>query len=301
MTDIEVHNKKILEGLDESVVEYKDRLDGMRFGKLMVVKPYCRDKSGLKYLALCDCGKYTTPYRHVIPKTNSCGCANKSVKVGDVFGRLVVIAETKTKLSYCRSTVLECLCQCGNTVEVRALSLRQGSTKSCGCLLAEHTANMNKKHGDYNTKFYAVWSSMKGRCNNPKDARYEDYGGRGITLQDSWNDYESFKKDMFDSYQEGLMLDRIDTNFGYNRENCRWVTDQLSVWNRRRNKNNTSGRTGVQWCKNMNKWLAVISVGSKPNAKSIKLGYFDKFEDAVKARESAEMLYRGDIKDYENY
>lgn len=163
MDEIEAHNREILESLDEDVIEYKERLDGMRFGQLTIIRPHSRDRSGLKYLALCDCGKYTKPYRHVLHKTNSCGCANKSVKIGETFGRLTVVAESKNKLSYCRSAVLECLCECGNTVEVRSLSLKQGTTKSCGCLLTEHTASMNKKHGDYGTKFYAVWSSMKGR------------------------------------------------------------------------------------------------------------------------------------------
>lgn len=50
---------------------------------------------------------------------------------------------------------------------------------------------------------------------------------------------------------------------------------------------NTSGVTGVFWVKNANKWGASI----KTNGKSVHLGYFANFEDAVIARENAEKKY----------
>lgn len=40
---------------------------------------------------------------------------------------------------------------------------------------------------------YRVWSHMRGRCGNPSDAAYSDYGGRGIKVCQSWqNDFEAF-------------------------------------------------------------------------------------------------------------
>jgi hypothetical protein len=47
---------------------------------------------------------------------------------------------------------------------------------------------------------------------------------------------------------------------------------------------NTSGRTGVTWDKNHNKWMAKIKVDQK----TVNLGRFSDFNDAVKAREAAE-------------
>jgi hypothetical protein len=51
---------------------------------------------------------------------------------------------------------------------------------------------------------------------------YEDYGGRGITYDPSWNDFSVFLADMGD-VPEGLTLDRKDPNGNYNKENCHWA------------------------------------------------------------------------------
>lgn len=57
--------------------------------------------------------------------------------------------------------------------------------------------------------------------------------------------------------------------------------------NRPRQKNNKSGRTGVIWNSSHNRWEARITV----HKKQMSLGSFVQFEDAVAAREEAEMFY----------
>ena len=59
--------------------------------------------------------------------------------------------------------------------------------------------------------------------------------------------------------------------------------------------NNTSGIKGVCWNKNYQKWFAYIKI----NQKSINLGYFINFDDAVKARKEAEEKYFGEYS-YDN-
>lgn len=54
---------------------------------------------------------------------------------GQKFGRLTAIEMTDKRKN--KSVVWKCLCQCGNTCEVAAASLRAGRTKSCGCLKQE--------------------------------------------------------------------------------------------------------------------------------------------------------------------
>ena len=51
---------------------------------------------------------------------------------------------------------------------------------------------------------------------------------------------------------------------------------------------NTSGHTGVYWHKKHQKWVAAIGNG---RALYDCLGYFDNYEDAVKAREAADIKY----------
>ena len=60
-----------------------------------------------------------------------------------------------------------------------------------------------------------------------------------------------------------------------------------------KNKNNTSGYSGVYWDKANNKWRSLIKV----DRKSICLGRYVMFEDAVKARKKAEEEMREILKD----
>jgi len=57
---------------------------------------------------------------------------------GQRFGRLTVLKEgEKVAEGKYGRTSWDCLCDCGNTVNVRTNVLRRGGTKSCGCLALE--------------------------------------------------------------------------------------------------------------------------------------------------------------------
>lgn len=97
----------------------------------------------------------------------------------------------------------------------------------------------NYKHGEgYGTKLYKVWDSMKQRCLNPKHKSYKYYGGKEIIICIEWlENYINFKNwALNNGYQEGLFIDRIDNNKGYNPDNCRWVTVLKSNRNQTRTK-----------------------------------------------------------------
>jgi hypothetical protein len=79
-----------------------------------------------------------------------------------------------------------CLCDCGNTAEVHGNSLRQGRTKSCGCLNNEARASRTTRHGATGTQAYSAWINMKARCAYEKHEEYKNYGGRGIRVCARW-------------------------------------------------------------------------------------------------------------------
>lgn len=80
-------------------------------------------------------------------------------------------------------------------------------------------------------------------------------------------------------------IDHIDGDRTNNRiSNLRSVTRSENCRNRGVRSDNSSGRVGVYWAKNMSKWRARITL----HGKETRLGSFENYEDAVAAREDAE-------------
>ena len=150
---------------------------------------------------------------------------SKRVKdmAGKVFYRLTVIRPYDKDVAGIRWL---CRCECGNTKVVRGSSLRNGSTKSCGC----YNKDSHIKHGYDGTPTYKSWCSMKERCNNKNHIANERYGKLGYAKR--WDKFINFLADMGER-PNGKTLDRIDNGKGYSRANCRWVSPYEQAQNRK--------------------------------------------------------------------
>lgn len=153
--------------------------------------------------------------------------------IGRKFGRLTVLNVSDQRTSENRLKY-DCICECGNDVTVDGKSLRNGHTKSCGCLSSELSKKRSTKHGKTNTRLYNIWSAMKHRCYNENDNHYLSYGGRGIKVCDEWlNDFQAFYNwSMNNGYKENLSIDRINNDKGYSPYNCRWADVETQTNNK---------------------------------------------------------------------
>ena len=176
---------------------------------------------------------------------------------GKKFGKLEVIGVHDTGS---RKTYYVCQCDCGNIKVVRADALISGATKSCGCIKKEQdkiNLSANHKHKMSGTRIYETWQDMKRRCYNKQNARYDRYGGRGITVCDEWlNNFQSFYDwAISNGYSDDLTIDRIDNDGNYEPSNCRWSTAKEQCNNRGSNINITIGnatKSLMCWCEIFN-------------------------------------------------
>jgi hypothetical protein len=232
----------------------------MKFGRLTVTRRAGRNKWGqIAWHCRCDHGGVGKPVHLVRAgihlrngSVKSCSCLQKEAaskngkryiidEVGKKYGRLTVI---KYKGRGPRGgAIWVCKCDHGGKgrpklVEAWGGHLRIGNIKSCGCLAADTCRALGKKarvHGFSGTRLYYVWNNMMGRCYWTKRREYKHYGGRGIKVYGPWKTPANFFAWAIPSgYRQGLTLERMDVNKGYNPNNCCWIRVGLQGRNKQK-------------------------------------------------------------------
>jgi hypothetical protein len=162
--------------------------------------------------------------------------------IGDVFGRLTVVAFLGTDSR--KKRIWTCACSCGGEKNVRQDVLLAGVTKSCGCINKESASALGKSQtGAANPSFihggafrrnhlpeYDAWICMKRRC-----VAEPGYVDRGIQVCERWKDsFENFFIDMGPKPSSTHSLDRENNDGNYEPDNCRWATPKQQANNRRK-------------------------------------------------------------------
>ena len=121
---------------------YKNEI-GNKYGKLLVIEDAGTDSTKHKlWKCRCECGQeiIVRGSRLRSGEKQDCGCIKKHGfidETGNRYGRLVVLEIDTNSKTKDRDILWKCKCDCGNYTTVRSGDLRQGKTKSCGCLMNE--------------------------------------------------------------------------------------------------------------------------------------------------------------------
>ena len=202
-------------------------------------------------------------------------------------------------------------CDCGSDeFIVRGNKLKNGHTKSCGCLRKESMSKVghaNKKYNTYDlTGEYGIGYTFKGEefwfdledYDKIKDYCWY-YDDQGYVKSDIYIENKhlsiSLHRLIMD-FPERKEVDHIihlpkgQKKFDNRKLNLRIVTSSENQMNKHKQRNNTSGIVGVHWHSRDGVWEAYISY----NNKQIYLGRFNEKEDAAVIRKIAEDKYFGE-------
>lgn len=192
--------------------------------------------------------------------------------IGKRFGKLTVIFKTNEKYSD-GSFLYECKCDCGNTIKTTSSRLKSGHVKSCGCEhylsedLTGRTFNHLKVMGYSRSTGHKVFWNCLCECGNTTIVRSE-YLKNGNTVSCGCIAEQTLnigRTTLEKAFVDGTYVIQISPN-------------------RKLNSNNKTDIKGVCWSSQKQKYRAQITF----KGKVYHLGFYDKLEDAAKARKQAE-------------
>lgn len=210
-------------------------LVGQKFNMLTVVEklpnrvyidPKGKQKVQRYWRCKCDCGEFCEKTTHGVTHTMSCGCRQKTVvkamvqKVfpGDRYGFLTVLHFEKDPSG---TSAWRCQCFCGSKpVIVRTRNLRDGLTKSCGCMsssLRNETFYANHPFDPKKSKQMEVLYSYR-KSARVRELKFELSEEEFFSLINKPCVYCGLEPNPEILKYSGV--DRLDSAKGYSTENC---------------------------------------------------------------------------------
>lgn len=291
--DVSVRGSELRSGHKKSCGCLKHRsrskdITGVRSGKLVAVEPIGEKRNGaMLWRCQCDCGGelITESYKISSGVVKSCGCERSLKKIKDLtgqrFGKLTALERTNQKRG--TSYLWRCKCDCGNEVLVTTNALTSGNTKSCGChakeKLRERVKNISgQRFGrlvavsptEKRVSGSVVWKCQCD-CGNETEASYNSLVSGNVRSCGCLKN-ECQGPSQYMDYIDGTCVQNLEF--------------------KGLRKDNKSGCTGVSAYRG--KWRAVISFKKK----TYYLGTFEKKEDAIRIRKTAEEKLFGPFLDW---
>lgn len=171
------------------------------------------------------------------------------------FWSVIVISEESVPEWKRKSSYWNCKCDCWNEFCVIWSNLkRYNNCPKCPRLYA-------RTHWLSHKRINEIYKKINSRCNNENNISYYLYWWRWIkNLRKNFNEflfdmYESYLKHVEEFWEKNTSIDRIDNDWNYCKENCRWATCKEQSNNRWSNINITykwETKTLMQWSEHLN-------------------------------------------------
>ena len=199
--------------------------------------------------------------------------------IGKRYEKLVVIEQTESTKQGQRRWI--CKCDCGGDCIATTANLNSGRTTNCGC----------KKSPDLTGRVFGKLTVL---------GRSDKRGSRGKKTTPMWEckcecGTITYKATDTLTNPNMSMCNECSGKYGAEiaRRSAGFVggTQITKITDMTPTAANTSGVRGVCFEKRSNKWRARLRF----KGKTINLGYFSEFDDAVKARQKAEQTYFGEF------
>lgn len=223
----------------ELIQNRAEDLTGMVFGRLKVLRKSDEiHRSGFyPWICQCECGTIK-PVRASNLKSSStvsCGCNNNEKRKmrkdnftdlsGKVFGKLTVLREAPRNRK--KDIQWACLCECGTKAVVGGGQLREGRTKSCGCLRHEQHNLGDDREKAILKKVYSGIIARRKHRNLKNDLTYEEFLSIifkpcvycGVIRSNYSRDITAGHL-ITDTVVTFNGIDRIDSTIGYTKDNC---------------------------------------------------------------------------------
>jgi len=197
-------------GNPKKAIEIGDKYERLTVLKDLGTREVGKQGARTRYfLCECDCGnKVEIPGNGIGKKNKSCGCLRrdiirKLISPGTMFGRLTVLelcdpAERKPSEDV---LIYKCQCECGSVINVPGTSLREGNTRSCGCINRE---NFQENIKEARSKIFVEGTNILLISHNRLNSRNTS-GVRGVyKTRGKWVARITFKKK---SYHLGSFSD----------------------------------------------------------------------------------------------
>lgn len=200
----------------------------MKISKEYLIQKYINEKLSAKEISIIFDKKsndwiYKLLRRYNIPIRNKRDTSLLKLDlIGKRFGKLVVINRDETTEYKDRVSRWNCLCDCGKNKIIRARSLLDGGTKSCGCIWKK------SKYEDISGQYFSHIKIGAKKRNLEFD----------LKIKDIWDLYVKQNKKcalsgvdiLFDKVRgkTTASLDRIDSSKGYTINNVQWVHKDIN-------------------------------------------------------------------------